>query len=95
MGIFNIFRTVKNKRYNYTPRYYSGKSIDNSFEFDLKLNKYKEVHNKNDFSGNWNRIRMEKRNRKNFSYSILLFLIIVILIFIFLYIIDFDISIFY
>ena len=95
MGIFNIFRTAKNKRYNYTPRYYIGKSIDNSFEFGLKINKYKEVKNKNDFSGNWNRIRMEKRNRKNFFYSSKLFLIILILTFIFLYIIDFDISIFY
>lgn len=92
---FNPFKSNLNKRYNYTPRYYSGKSINNIYDFDPKLYKYKETYNANDFSNNWQNVRLEKRNRNNFSNSPLLMIIISILMFIFLYIIDFELSIFY
>ena len=72
---FNPLRNRQNKRFNYTPRYYNGKSINNKFEIDSKINKFREAYNKNDFSNNWNDIRLEKRTRKNFSNSPLLIII--------------------
>ena len=34
MSILNPFKKKKNRRFNYTPRYYSGKSIGNIYDFD-------------------------------------------------------------
>ncbi len=92
---FNPLRNKQNKRFNYTPRYYNGKSINNKFEIDSKINKFREAYNKNDFSNNWNDIRLEKRTRRNFSNSPLLIIIFLLLLLIFFFIIDFDLSIFY
>ena len=36
MNMLNPFKKKKNKRFNYTPRYYSGKSIGNIYDFDFK-----------------------------------------------------------
>ena len=45
----NLFKLKKNKRYNYTPRYYKGKEKGNIYDFDSKFSKYRETYNKNDF----------------------------------------------
>ena len=33
------FKLRKNKRYNYTPRYFNGKDIGNPYDFDSKFAK--------------------------------------------------------
>ena len=90
----NLFRLKKNKRYNYTPRYYKGKDNGNIYDFDSKFSKYRETYNKNDFGQQWKEVRIRMRNRKNKSFSLQLFLIIISLIFVSFYILDFDLSIF-
>ena len=49
MNILNPFKKKKNRRFNYTPRYYSGKSIGNIYDFDSKFYKYRETFNSIDF----------------------------------------------
>ena len=90
----NLFKLRKNKRFNYTPRYYQGKVIENVYEMGSKIEKYKNTYNQNDMGQNWQDLRIKMRSRKNSSVSFLLLAIIVFLILIFLYIIDFDLSIF-
>ena len=90
----NLFKLRKNKRYNYTPRYYKGKDSVNIYDFDSKFSKYKEIYNKNDFGNSWSKVRQEKRSRSNRSITPRLLIIILFLIFCFLYIIDFDLTIF-
>tara|TARA_B110000444_G_C18553097_1_gene461213 strand:+ start:168 stop:464 length:297 start_codon:yes stop_codon:yes gene_type:complete len=90
----NLFKLRKNKRYNYTPRYYKGKDSGNIYEFDSKFSKYREIYNSNDFGNQWNEARIQMRSRKNRSISLRLLIIILALIFACLYILDFDLSIF-
>lgn len=95
MNILNPFKKKKNRRFNYTPRYYSGKSEVNIYDFDSKFYRYRETFNANDYREKWDIERLKMRTRKNRNISIRLLLIILLLTFISFYILDFDISIFY
>ncbi len=90
----NLFKLRKNRRYNYTPRYYKGKEDGNLYEFDSKFSKYRDIYNTNDMGQQWKKARMQMRTRKNRSLSLRLFSIILILFFLALYILDFDLSLF-
>ena len=90
----NLFKLRKNRRYNYTPRYYQGKEEGNLYEFDSKFSKYRDTYNRNDFGQQWKEIRMQMRTRKNRSVSLRLLLIIFALLFLSLYILDFDLTLF-
>jgi len=89
----NFFKLNKNRRFNYTPRYYKGKEEVPS-NFESKFIKYRDVYNSNDIGKLWSDQRDIMRNRKNRGINMTLILIILFLILIFLYIIDFDIAIF-
>jgi|TARA_A100001015_G_scaffold33465_1_gene37116 hypothetical protein len=91
----NLFKLKKNKRYNYTPRYYKGKSEGNLYDFDSKFSKYRETFNENDFGKQWQEARLQMRTKKNRAISLRLLLIILALVFLSLYILDFDLSIFF
>lgn len=91
----NLFKLKKNKRYNYTPRYYRGKSEYNLYDFDSKFSKYRETFNENDFGKQWQEARLQMRTKKNRAISLRLLLIILALVFLSLYILDFDLSIFF
>ena len=90
----NLFKLNKNRRYNYTPRYYRGKEDGNLYEFDSRFSKYRNTFNSNDFGNQWQDARVQMRTKKNRSISLRLLLIILSLVFVCLYILDFDISIF-
>ena len=90
----SLFRLGKNRRYNYTPRYYKGKEEDNLYDFDSKFSKYRDTFNSNDFGQQWKEARMQMRTRKNRSLSLRLLIIILVLVFLALYILDFDLSLF-
>ncbi len=90
----SLFKVKKNRRYNYTPRYYRGKQDSNPYDFDSKFYKYRENYNQNDFGHKWQEVRLKMRNRSNRGNSSRLIIIIIILILGFLYVIDFDLSIF-
>jgi hypothetical protein len=95
MNLSNPFKINKIRRYNYTPRYYKGKNVDNLYDFSSKFLKHRETHNKNDFGNEWQEARLKMRNKKNRTISIRLLVIISLLVFICLFILDFDISIFH
>jgi len=93
---FKLYKGLpKNKRFNYTPRYYKGKEDVDSQSFPTKFDAYSETLNKNDFSGQWHEERLNSRNRNNSGFNSTIYVIILILAFIALYILDFDLSIFY
>lgn len=60
----NLFKLSKNRRYNYTPRYYKGKEEGNLYEFDSKFSKYRDTYNSNDFGKQWQEARLQMRSRK-------------------------------
>ncbi len=90
----NILKKKSNRRYNYTPRYYEGKSAGNIYDFENRITKYRETTNANDFGSHWSEARKESRNRGNREINKRVIYIALLLIFIFLYFIDFDLSIF-
>ena len=90
----NFFKLNKNRRFNYTPRFYKGKEEIPS-NFESKFTKYRDVYNSNDIGKLWSDQRSKMRNRKNRGINMTLILIILFLILVFLYIIDFDIYIFF
>ena len=90
----SLFKLKKNRRYNYTPRYYSGKEVRNLYDFEYKFSKYRDTYNQNDFGQQWQDVRLKMRNHGNRGISIRLFIIILILVLAFLYVIDFDLSLF-
>lgn len=90
----SFYKSRKNKRYNYTPRYYKGKDTGNIYDFDSKFNKYRETTNAIDFGSQWAEARRMSRNRGNREINKRVLIIILVLLLIFLWIIDFDLSIF-
>ena len=88
----SLLKLRKNRRYNYTPRYYNGKEAGNPYDFDSKFSKYRDTYNQNDFGQQWQEARMKMRTRSNRGVSSRLVIIIFVLILIFLYVIDFDLS---
>ena len=93
---FTIIKKLpKNKRFNYTPRYYKGKEDANSTQYTTRIDAYADTYNKNDFSGQWNENRINSRTRNNSGLNKTILIFIGIFIFIFLYVIDFDLSIFF
>lgn len=93
---FKLYKGLpKNKRFNYTPRYYKGKQDVDSQDFPTKFDAYAETLNKNDFSGQWHEKRKNLRNRNNSGFNRTIYILIIIFTFLALYILDFDLSIFY
>jgi hypothetical protein len=90
----SLFKLRKNRRYNYTPRYYKGKEGGNMYEFNSKFSKYRDTYNSNDLGQQWKELRMQMRTSKNRSLSLRLLSIILVLVFLALYILDFDLSLF-
>ncbi|PDH42727.1 MAG: hypothetical protein CND43_04360 [Flavobacteriales bacterium MED-G15] len=90
----NLFKLRKNRRFNYTPRYYRGKDGGNIYDFDSKFSKYRDTYNKNDFGQQWQEARQQMRTRSNRGLSARLLFIIIALLLAFLYVIDFDLTIF-
>jgi len=90
----NFFKLNKNRKFNYTPRFYKGKD-DVTPTFESKFSVYRESYNSNDIGKHWADQRYKMRNRKNRGINMTLILIVLFLILVFLYIIDFDINIFF
>ncbi|MBT3282004.1 MAG: hypothetical protein HOC22_03450 [Cryomorphaceae bacterium] len=89
-----MFKLNKNRRFNYTPRFFKGKE-DIPINFESKFSKYRDTYNSIDMGMNWSDQRDKMRNKRNRGINMTLILIVVFLILVFLYIIDFDLTIFY
>ena len=93
---FTLFKGLnRNKRFNYTPRYYKGKEVTDEASYSTKFDAYADTYNKNDFSGQWHESRINGRTRNNSGFNGTILVLIGIFILIFLFIIDFDLSIFF
>ena len=89
-----MFKLNKNRRFNYTPRFFRGKEYT-SINFESKISKSRDQYNSIDMGMNWSDQRDKMRNTRNRGINLTLILIVVFLILVFLYIIDFDLTIFY
>jgi len=89
-----LFNLKKNRRFNYTPRFFRGKE-DISINFESKISKSRDQYNSIDMGMNWSDQRDKKRNTGNRGVNLTLILTVIFLILVFLYIIDFDLTIFY
>ncbi|SHG43037.1 riboflavin synthase subunit beta [Winogradskyella jejuensis] len=88
-----IFKTKKNKRYSYTPRYYKGDG--NPYEVKHKFDEYrKTVNPSRGIKGKFNDAIEDYKNRDE-AVNRRVFIIVGVLILVFLFIIDFDLSIFF
>ena len=86
------FKLPQNKRFNYTPRHYQGKEVENPFDFDSAIRRDRESVSYNDFRAHWSEARKNSRHRGNRQFNMRILIIVLVLIFFF--IIDFDFSIF-
>ena len=88
-----LLKAKKNKRYNYTPRYYKGEG--SPYELKHKFDEYrKTVNPSKGIKGKFNDAFDDYKNRDE-TVNKRVFIIVGILVLIFLFIIDFDLSIFY
>ena len=76
----SLFKLQKNKQFNYTPRHYQGKTVDNPFDFDSAIRRDRETVSYNDFRAHWKDARDESRNRKNRSFNTRVIVIALILV---------------
>jgi hypothetical protein len=88
----SIFKTRKNNKYNYTPRFYKGKR--NPYELKHKFDDARVTIEKTNLKGKIINAIKDFKTNPNLLANKRVFLIILILIFISLLIIDFDLSIF-
>ena len=88
-----LFQLQKNKRFNYTPRYYEGKEESNAFEMGSRIRRDRETVS-NHFTEQWRSIRSESRNKKKAGANKTFWIVFAILLLIALYFLDFDLSIF-
>jgi hypothetical protein len=94
MGKFTKLR--KNRKYNYTPRYYDDKGEGSPFKMQPKLDKFRTTVNApRGLKGKFRNAMADIKNAGDRNIKLRMLIIIAILILIFLYIIDFDLSIFY
>ncbi len=89
-----IFKTKKNKRFGYEPRYYKSDKEGSPFEIERKFDKFRKTTGENSglkgkFQNAWEDI---KSSDKNTNKTILIIVFVFLLLF--LFIIDFDLSIF-
>ncbi len=94
MGKFTNLR--KNKKFNYSPRYYDDKGEGNPFKIEHKLDKYRStVNSQGGLKGKFRSAMSDMKREGDRNIKIRMLIITSILILIFLYIIDFDLSIFF
>jgi hypothetical protein len=89
----SIFKTKKNRRYNYTPRFYKGEQ--SPFEIKHKFDDQRVTIQKTNLKGKFTNAVNDLKSNPDSLANRRVSIIILILIFVFLWIIDFDLSIFF
>lgn len=93
MGRFTKLR--RNKKYNYSPRYFDDKGEGSPYKIERKLDRFRSTTEApRGLKGKLNNAMADLRKGADRNYKLRMLVIIAILVFIFLYIIDFDLSIF-
>jgi hypothetical protein len=89
-----IFKQRKNKRYNYTPRYYKGEG--NPYELKHRFDDYrKTVAPPKGIKGKLNQALDDYKYNPDQSANKRVLIIVAVLVLIFLVIIEFDLTIFF
>lgn len=89
-----LFKLKKNKKYNYTPRYYKGEG--NPFEVKHKFDEYRTtVAPPKGIKAKLNEAVSDYKYNRDDAANMRVIIIILVLVLIFLFIIDFDLSIFF
>jgi len=90
-----ILKLRKNKKFNYTPRYYDDKGEGNPFEIKHKFDEHRKTVGPNKgIKGTFNDAMDDLKNNPDETANKRILIIIAVLVLIFLFIIDFDLSIF-
>lgn len=91
-----ILKTRKNKKFDYTPRYFDNDGEGSPFQIEHKFDKYrKTVGDHKGLKGNFKNALSDLKESSDRNVNRRVLIIIAILILSFLFIIDFDLSIFY
>lgn len=91
-----ILKLRKNKKYNYTPRYFDDKGEGNPFEIKHKFDEHrKTIGDNKSFKTKLNNALDDFKNNRDKETDRRILIIIAILVLVFLFIIDFDVSIFF
>ena len=91
-----ILKVRKNKKFNYTPRYYKQDGEGSPFEIKHKFDEYrKTVGANNGLKTKFNNALDDLKNNPNREANRRILIIVAVLILIFLFIIEFDLSIFF
>ncbi|SFW12711.1 hypothetical protein SAMN02927921_00142 [Sinomicrobium oceani] len=90
-----VFKTRKNKKFSYTPRYYKGDKDGSPFRMEGRFDQFRRATG--DSKGIKNKINsalddMKSNPDRRANRTVLI--IVILLILLFLFIIDFDLSIF-
>ena len=90
-----ILKTRKNKKFNYSPRYYESDKEGSPFEMEHKFDKFRStVGSTGGWKTKFGNVLQDLRRGSDRRAKITIFVIASILVLLFLYIIDFDLSIF-
>ncbi|MBT8270777.1 MAG: riboflavin synthase subunit beta [Flavobacteriaceae bacterium] len=91
-----LFKLRKNKRFDYTPRYYKKDGEGSPFEIKRKFDDYRTTAGgQGGIKTRFNNALDDLKRNPNREVNRRVFFIVLILILIFLFIIDFDLSIFF
>lgn len=91
-----LFKTRKNKKFSYKPRYFDDKGEGSPFEIKHKFDDYrKTVGGNKGIKTRFNDAVDDFKNNPDKQVNRRVLIIIAILILIFLFLIDFDLSIFF
>lgn len=91
-----IFKLRKNKKYDYTPRYYKGDGESNPFEIKHKFDDYrKTIGSTGGIKTRFNSAMDDLKGNPDRTANRRILYIVAALLLIFLFIIDFDLSIFF
>jgi hypothetical protein len=90
-----VLKTRKNKKFDYTPRYFDDKGEGNPFQIEHKFDKFRStVGDNKGLKGKFISAWQDLRDSSNRNTNKTILIIITVLLILFLFIIDFDLSIF-
>ncbi|MGB1308968.1 MAG: riboflavin synthase subunit beta [Oceanihabitans sp.] len=90
----SIFKTRKNKKFDYEPRYYKGEG--NPYEIKHKFDEQRQtVGSQGGLKTKLISALNDYKNNENRTANKRVLIIIAVLVFVFLFLIDFDLSIFF
>ncbi len=91
-----IFKTRKNKKFSYSPRYWDDKGEGNPYQMEQKFDKFRSTVGKSkNIKGTFNDALDDLKNGADKTVNRRILWIVAVLLFAFLYLIDFDLSIFF